>query len=210
MRRTLLALTFVTGIVDAVAFLGLGQVFAAMQTGNVIFLGFGFAGAAEASLAAPSIALLAFLAGDGVAALISVKSPSRPRRIVVSRTLETLLIALAALVAALATVESGEAVAYCLIAMLSLAMGVRSTIVRQASPNLATTVLNLTPTGIGPQASSILASGHDLGERAAALLAIVAGAATGALLLETSLTLPLAVAAAITAATVLPVRLSPP
>lgn len=43
LTRTLLVLTFVTGILDAVSFLALGQVFAAMQTGNVIFLGLGSA-----------------------------------------------------------------------------------------------------------------------------------------------------------------------
>ena len=36
----LLALTFVTGIVDAVSFLALGQVFTANMTGNVALLGF--------------------------------------------------------------------------------------------------------------------------------------------------------------------------
>lgn len=41
LTRTLLVRTFVTGIVDASSFLALGQVFAAMQTGNVIFLGLG-------------------------------------------------------------------------------------------------------------------------------------------------------------------------
>jgi hypothetical protein len=36
----LLALTFSTGLVDAVSVLGLGQVFTANMTGNVVFLGF--------------------------------------------------------------------------------------------------------------------------------------------------------------------------
>ena len=55
--QVLLALTFVTGTVDAVSFLGLGQVFAGMQTGNVVFLGFGIAGAAGAAVAMPLISL---------------------------------------------------------------------------------------------------------------------------------------------------------
>src|SRR5258706_6103576 len=36
----LLILTFVTGLVDAVSFLGLGHVFTANMTGNIVFLGF--------------------------------------------------------------------------------------------------------------------------------------------------------------------------
>jgi len=43
-----------------------------------------------------------------------------------------------------------------------------------------------------------IASSSDIAQRAAAFVAIGAGAATGALLLETSLALPLACAAAIT------------
>ncbi|MFE5891051.1 DUF1275 family protein [Streptomyces sp. NPDC056462] len=42
--KILIALTAVTGIVDAVAFLGLGQVFTAFMTGNILFLGFAVAG----------------------------------------------------------------------------------------------------------------------------------------------------------------------
>jgi hypothetical protein len=38
------ALTVTAGAVDAVTFLGLGHVFAALATGNVLLLGFGVAG----------------------------------------------------------------------------------------------------------------------------------------------------------------------
>jgi hypothetical protein len=44
---TLLLLTATTGLVDAVAFLGLGQVFTANMTANVVFLGFAIAGAVD-------------------------------------------------------------------------------------------------------------------------------------------------------------------
>ena len=43
--RPLLLLTATTGLVDAVAFLGLGHVFTANMTGNIVFLGFAVAGA---------------------------------------------------------------------------------------------------------------------------------------------------------------------
>ena len=38
-------LTLVTGLVDAACYLGLGRVFTANQTGNVVLLAFGAAGA---------------------------------------------------------------------------------------------------------------------------------------------------------------------
>ena len=40
----LLAMTVVTGIVDAVSFLAMGHVFTANMTGNTVLLGFAFAG----------------------------------------------------------------------------------------------------------------------------------------------------------------------
>jgi uncharacterized membrane protein YoaK (UPF0700 family) len=38
--RTLVVLTLVSGLVDAVCYLGLGRVFTANMTGNVVVLGF--------------------------------------------------------------------------------------------------------------------------------------------------------------------------
>lgn len=50
----MLALTVVTGLVDAFSYLVLGHVFVANMTGNVVFSGFAIAGAAGFSLAASS------------------------------------------------------------------------------------------------------------------------------------------------------------
>ena len=65
----LLALTVVTGLVDAFSYLVLGHVFVANMTGNVVFLGFALAGAAGFSISASLSALGAFclgaLAGGG-------------------------------------------------------------------------------------------------------------------------------------------------
>lgn len=200
LTRTLLVLTFVTGIVDAVSFLALGQVFAAMQTGNVIFLGLGIAGAAGAPVLAPLISLVAFVAGGGLAALLARRHPPRPGHgLGAALATEVSLLAGAAVIAAAADVSPGALSAYATIALLALAMGVRNTMVRGfGGPNLATTVLNLTLTALTSPAPLSVASGSDLAQRAAAFLAILAGAATGALLLQTSLALPLAIAAAIT------------
>src|ERR1039458_1915704 len=59
----LLALTFLTGVVDATSYLKLGHVFVANMTGNVVFLGFALAGAHGLSITASLLALAAFLAG---------------------------------------------------------------------------------------------------------------------------------------------------
>ena len=63
LTRALLVLTFTTGLVDAVSYLGLGRVFTANMTGNVVLLGFGIAGSGGLPVLAPLISLVAFLVG---------------------------------------------------------------------------------------------------------------------------------------------------
>ena len=66
----LLALTIVTGLVDATSYLEFGHVFVANMTGNVVFLGFAIAGANGLSIWTSLVALGAFLVG-GLAAVAS-------------------------------------------------------------------------------------------------------------------------------------------
>ncbi|HSS32133.1 MAG TPA: YoaK family protein [Solirubrobacterales bacterium] len=198
LTAALLALTFATGIVDAASFLGLGQVFAAMQTGNVIFLGLGIADAADAPVVAPLIALLAFLAGGALAALLVGRHASRAVSLGVAA--ECGLLLAATVLAATADPDPGTGTAYLTIVALSLAMGLRNTLARRlGGENLATTVLNLTLAALTTPVPG-LASREDLTQRTAGFLAILLGAVTGALLLKTSLALALAAAATITLA----------
>jgi hypothetical protein len=88
--------------------------------------------------------------------------------------------------------------AYVLIAMLSVAMGLRNTIARRiGDPNLATTVLNLTLSACVSHTPTGIASEGELALRGAAIAAILTGAVTGALLLKVSLALAIAAAAAV-------------
>jgi uncharacterized membrane protein YoaK (UPF0700 family) len=59
----LVGLTVVTGLVDAFSYLSLGHVFVANMTGNVVFLGFGLAGAGDVSILASLLAIVAFTVG---------------------------------------------------------------------------------------------------------------------------------------------------
>ena len=63
----LLALTVVTGLVDAASVLGLGRVFTANMTGNVVFLGFAVAGAPGLLVRPVDRALVAFLSAPSSA-----------------------------------------------------------------------------------------------------------------------------------------------
>src|SRR5438067_11522324 len=67
----LLALTFTTGIVDAVSYLALGRVFTANMTGNVMLLGFGIAGSGGLLVLAPVISLASFMLGAGTGGLLA-------------------------------------------------------------------------------------------------------------------------------------------
>ena len=175
----LLALTCATGMVDAVAFLGLGQVFCAMQTGNVVFLGLGIAGAAGApDVAAPLTAICAYLAGGVAAATL-------PRAALgTAVALELALLALATALAAAFDPRAGEAAALLCTAALAAAMGLRTTTVRRrGGANLATTVLNLTVVGAesgagGAASRAALAAPAGVASRAA--LATPAGGASRA------------------------------
>jgi uncharacterized membrane protein YoaK (UPF0700 family) len=55
--------TAVTGLVDAVSYIALGHVFTANMTGNIVLLGFAFAGVPGLSALRSLTALAAFLVG---------------------------------------------------------------------------------------------------------------------------------------------------
>src|SRR5262245_62875845 len=75
----LMALTVVTGLVDAVSVLRFG-VFTANMTGNVFFLGFALAGAQGFSIARSLTSLVAFLTGAAIGGRICVAMASAGRR----------------------------------------------------------------------------------------------------------------------------------
>jgi hypothetical protein len=62
----MLALTFGTGIVDAVGYLGLDRVFTGNMTGNVVILGMAVVGADDLPVLGPLLALCGFMAGAAV------------------------------------------------------------------------------------------------------------------------------------------------
>jgi len=205
LARTLLVLTFTTGLVDATSYLGLGHVFAANMTGNIVFLGFGIAGSGGLPVIAPLVSLGAFLVGAGAGGILARKMADRhPRHFAWALAVEVSLLAIAAIVAAAIHIRrdavSGDAV----IALLALAMGVRNATIRQvAVADLTTTVLTMTLTGFAADSPFFGGNGKGSTRRTSAVLGMLAGALTGALLLKTSLILPLATAAAMALAAAL-------
>src|ERR1700750_2870034 len=96
----LLVLTFVTGIVDATSYLRLGHVFVANMTGNVVFLGFGIAGAGGISLWARLTARTAFLVGGVLGGRVAtVTADDRRRHVRIAIGTQTVFVAAAIVVA---------------------------------------------------------------------------------------------------------------
>jgi uncharacterized membrane protein YoaK (UPF0700 family) len=205
LSRTLLVLTFTTGVVDAVSYLGLGHVFTANMTGNIVFLGFGIAGAGGLPVLAPIVSLTAFLLGSGAGGVLATRLATRhPRHLASALAIEVVLICAAALVAAIFDVDPGGFWSDAMIALLALAMGVRNATVRRiAVPDLTTTVLTMTLTGLAADSPLFGGSSAGTARRTAAVVAMLTGALAGALLLKSSLILPLATAAALAAAAAL-------
>jgi uncharacterized membrane protein YoaK (UPF0700 family) len=203
LARALLVLTFTTGLVDAVSYLALGRVFTANMTGNIVLLGFGIAGSGGLPVVAPLISLGAFLAGAGAGGVLVARIGERhPQLVARALGIEVLMLAAAAVVAAAVTVEPGHGSAYVLIALMAFGMGVRNSVVRSIGvPDLTTTVLTMTLTGLAADSPLAGGSGKGTVRRLAAVIAMLLGAIGGALLLKTDLYLPLAVAAALALAT---------
>src|ERR1700759_324591 len=72
----LLALTAVTGLVDAVSYLSLGRVFTANMTGNIVLLGFATARVSGLSIARSLTALLSFLVGAILGGRMMARGPA--------------------------------------------------------------------------------------------------------------------------------------
>jgi uncharacterized membrane protein YoaK (UPF0700 family) len=129
----LLILTVVTGLVDATSYLKLGHVFVANMTGNVVFLGFGLAGAGGISVWASLTALGSFLIGGVVAGRIAARwSSDRGRHLTATTSTELLLVAGALIVAAFSTHHIGTASRYAVIVLLAIAMGVQNARLEEA------------------------------------------------------------------------------
>ena len=201
----LLGMTAVTGLVDAVSFLSLGRVFTANMTGNIVLLAFATAHVPGLSIARSSTALLAFLVGAILGGRIMARASADSQ---IHFAAQAFLLEVAFLFAASfcgigyrADLLEYSFQPFALIALTALAMGTRNAAVRKlAIPDLTTTVLTLTITGIG--ADSSLAKGNNprLARRVESVVAMFLGAALGAVVIHYSISAALWLATAISAA----------
>lgn len=184
----LLALTATTGLVDAVSILGLGRVFTANMTGNVVFLGFALGGVPEFSIARCSAALAAFLLGAAFGGYFgnTLAAAGHARWLTIISVIEAALLFAAALVASNgydAEHLSPVTHLYAMIVLTGVAMGLRNATVRKlAVPDMTTTVLTLTLTGLAADWSLVGGANPRWGRRLGGVAAMFCGAVIGALL----------------------------
>jgi uncharacterized membrane protein YoaK (UPF0700 family) len=201
--RLLLLLSATTGLVDAVSVLGLGKVFTANMTGNIVFLGFAVVGTPGFMIAPYVLALAAFIFGALVAGRLGRKYGEAPLRnwLVRAALFETFLLWLAAVIARGIDIaaQTPQWRVSAIVVLTAIAMGSRNATVRQLKvPDLTTTVLTLTITGLAADSRLLGGAAPNLARRLGAVAAIFIGAAIGAaLVIRFGLTPPLMLAGAI-------------
>jgi uncharacterized membrane protein YoaK (UPF0700 family) len=123
LTRALLVLTFTTGVIDAASYLGLGHVFTANMTGNIVLLGFGVAGGSGLPVISPLVSLAAFLTGAALGGQMALALPARTVHLSRSMLIEIGVVLFAAVPALLLDVTPNQLSGDLVIALLAFGMG---------------------------------------------------------------------------------------
>ncbi|WP_434446691.1 YoaK family protein [Lentzea sp. E54] len=193
----MLALTFATGVVDAVGYLRLDQVFAGNMTGNVVILGMAAAGAGL-PLLGPAVALVFFLVGAAAAGrVLRTAAPGWSRRCTGLLGGVGLVLVVTALGMAVVGLDS-PGIRAVMASSLALAMGVQAATARHIGvKDVTTVVVTSTLTGLAADSRLGAARGQGALRRSTAVALIVAGAVAGAALCQVHEGLAVAAAAVV-------------
>ncbi|MHA7292389.1 YoaK family protein [Arthrobacter sp. HLT1-21] len=196
----MLTLTFSTGVVDAVGFLGLDQVFTGNMTGNVVLLGMAIAGGSDLPVVRPALALLFFMVGAVIGGRVLRKAPEgwSGRTSLTFLTVAALIGGLS-LFTALIDVTADEVLGSITTSTLALAMGIQAATAKRLKVAEITTVV-VTSTITGLASDSRLAGGKSpfWVRRALAISLILLGALVGAAALQVDLWVGIALSAVLT------------
>jgi uncharacterized membrane protein YoaK (UPF0700 family) len=149
----ILLLTWASGCLDALSYVGLGQVFVANMTGNTVLFGLAIAQGDQLTILRSLTALLGFALGAMCSAFLVERNYERPRgtwtpRVVLALAIEACLLLIFALVWLLA--KHGPQVnliIYLLIVISALAVGQQSAVVTSLGvPGVSTTYITGTIT----------------------------------------------------------------
>jgi len=198
----MMVLTFVTGLVDAVGYLGLDRIFTGNMTGNIVILGMGLAGADALPVVGPLVALGAYVVGAAVAGRFLRRHRSAWEPIV------TAIFAVSAgLLTAVATVlvtcqlAGTSAAGIAIAATIAAVMGAQAASARAlAVADMTTVVVTSTITAYASETLFAPGLAWLTHRRLWAIVAIFSGALAGALMMKLHICVPVYLAAVLTAA----------
>lgn len=182
-----MALTATAGAIDALSYLGLGRVFTANMTGNMVLLGLAAGRVQGFETLRSGVAFVGFALGAfGGAKLVGRGGPKElwPRRVTLALAIEVLLLAGLCAGWMLVGAQPVRPMLEVLIALSAMAMGAQSAAIqRLAVPGVATTYVTGTLTSLMTELSAFahFTSGWPL--RAGVVLALGAGAVVEGLVL---------------------------
>ena len=198
----MMALTLVTGVVDAVGYLGLDHIFTGNMTGNVVILAMALAGAANLPTLGPLVALGAFLLGAAVAGFTLQSSPKGwNRRVTLLLTAGCIALTGTAAISLIVEDVGRQSIGVIVAAVIAMHMGSQALIARHLGVrDMTTVVITSTMTSLAGESLVGKQRPRLLNRRLGAVLAMFAGAAIGVLLLQIHLSVPIGLGIAITAA----------
>lgn len=196
----LLSMTFSTGIVDAVGYLGLDRIFTGNMTGNVVILGMALSGTTDLPVVGPAVALVLYFLGAVVGGrlLRGHRDGWTSATTVIFGLVSAMLLACAVLtkIIPLGTIPHSTVA---LAAVLGFVMGAQAAAARQVKiADVTTVVVTSTITGLAADSWFGARQKQDWMKRAAAVLLILLGALCGAALLPYGLWIPILASACLT------------
>jgi len=197
----MLALTFSTGVIDAVGYLGLDRVFSANMTGNVVMLGMALLGGENLPVARLALALAGFVVGALVAGrVLRGAAPGWSARTTVLLGADSAVVLVLSLVLLRFGTHPADPAGSAITSGLALAMGIQAATARFIAVRDVTTVV-LTSTLTALAADCWPGAGSGLWHRRAAVIGLLlVGAAAGAGLLRWHITPALLLSAVVTGA----------
>ncbi|MFD1722017.1 YoaK family protein [Amnibacterium endophyticum] len=196
----MLALTFSTGVVDAIGYLGLDRVFTGNMTGNVVILAMGLTGQDGLPIVGPVIALVGFVVGAAIAGrgLKGVPKGWHRRDTVMLAVVAALLLIALVPTAFVTRTPVPPTLGYPVTALLAVAMGIQAGTARHvAVTDVTTVVVTSTLAALAFDSRFGRAIGQTWVRRLLAVALIGLGALAGALLLKIAFWAGLSLAATI-------------
>ncbi|ALE05002.1 hypothetical protein AL755_05030 [Arthrobacter sp. ERGS1:01] len=198
----MMALTFVTGVVDAVGYLGLDKVFTGNMTGNIVILAMGLAGGEGLPVLGPLLALFSFAGGALLAGIaLRGQQPGWCRRTTALLVAGAVLLALISIAITAVGGVPGHAMSVVVACLIAAQMGSQACLARKLGVrDMTTVVVTSTLTSFAGESLLTRGAGRVWNRRAGAIAMIFVGAGVGALLVQLHMGVAIALGALLTAA----------